>query len=108
MKTAEKIKIICEERDIPIKSLAIDIDVPYSTLRDYIFGVSKNIPFDVVVKICNKLDISVEAVIDDEIKKEPSKDSSMNEDLKSFIDIAKKMNNDEIQAWLAVLRQRLQ
>ncbi len=64
---ANRILALCEEQGITLNNLSRRAAIPPSTLKNIIYGVSKN-PGVVTIKIiCDGLEISIEKFFDDDI-----------------------------------------
>ena len=55
----ERISELCVNRDISLSKLAYMAAIPPSTLKNIIYGKSKNTGIVTIANICNGLDISI-------------------------------------------------
>ncbi len=73
MKTTEavtqRILALCKEKNITINGLAHLSAVPPSTIKNIIYGVSKNPGITTIKMICDGLDISLIEFFDDDVFK---------------------------------------
>ncbi len=66
---AKRILNLCEERNITVNGLATLSAVPPSTVKNIIYGVSKNPGIVTIKMICDGFDISLDEFFADEIFK---------------------------------------
>lgn len=66
---AKRILNLCEERNITVNGLATLSAVPPSTVKNIIYGVSKNPGIVTIKMICDGFDISLDEFFSDEIFK---------------------------------------
>ncbi|MGN0612847.1 MAG: helix-turn-helix domain-containing protein [Porcipelethomonas sp.] len=73
MKTTEavtqRILALCKEKNITINGLAHLSAIPPSTIKNIIYGVSKNPGITTIKMICDGLDISLIEFFDDDVFK---------------------------------------
>lgn len=73
MKTIEavtqRILVLCKEKNITINGLAHLSAIPPSTIKNIIYGVSKNPGITTIKMICDGLDISLIEFFDDDVFK---------------------------------------
>ena len=56
---AQRLLLLCEERNLAVNALARSAAVPPSTLKNIINGVSKNPGVVTIKKLCDGLDITL-------------------------------------------------
>ena len=56
---AERILELCKERNMTVNGLALSAAVPPSTLKNILYGVSKNPGIVTIKMLCDGLDISL-------------------------------------------------
>ncbi len=64
---AKRITDLCNERDITVNALANLAAVPPSTVKNIIYGVSKNPGIATIKMLCDGLDITLIEFFDNEI-----------------------------------------
>ena len=64
-----------EEKDITIKEISEEADVPFSTLNTLLYGNSKDIKLSTAVKLARALDVSIDELIGAETINEVSRES---------------------------------
>ena len=64
---AVRIQELCQERNITINGLANMAAVPPSTLKNIIYGISKNPGIATIKMLCDGLDISLVEFFDAEV-----------------------------------------
>ena len=64
-----------EEKDITIKEISEEADVPFSTLNTFLYGDSKDIKLSTAVKLAKSLNVSVDELIGAETINEVSRES---------------------------------
>ena len=64
---AKRITDLCNERDITVNALANLAAVPPSTVKNIIYGVSKNPGIATIKMLCDGLDITLIDFFNDEI-----------------------------------------
>lgn len=64
---AERIIMLCDERHMTVNSLANISAVSPSTIKNIIYGASKNPGIATIKMLCDGLEISVQDFFDDEI-----------------------------------------
>ena len=64
-----------EEKDITIKEISEESDVPFSTLNTFLYGNSKDIKLSTAVKLAKALNVSIDELIGAETINEVSKES---------------------------------
>lgn len=62
-----RIKQMCKERKISVNRLANISGIAPSTIKNILYGVSKNAGIVTIAKICDGLDISLREFFDDEM-----------------------------------------
>jgi len=60
----KRIKELCEERGITINKLAVQSNIPPSTLKNIIYGQVENTGVDTISKVCEGLGISIKQFFD--------------------------------------------
>lgn len=63
----ERLLSLCKERNITINALSRLSAVPPSTLKNIVYGVSKNPGVVTIKMLCDGLDISVEEFFGDDV-----------------------------------------
>ena len=64
-----------EEKDITIKEISEEADVPFSTLNTFLYGESKDIKLSTAVKLAKALNVSIDELIGAETINEVSRES---------------------------------
>ena len=64
-----------EEKDITIKEISEEADVPFSTLNTFLYGDSKDIKLSTAVKLAKALNVSIDELIGAETINEVSRES---------------------------------
>ena len=64
-----------EEKDITIKEISEEADVPFSTLNTFLYGNSKDIKLSTAVKLAKALNVSIDELIGAETINEVSRES---------------------------------
>lgn len=64
-----------EEKDITIKDISEEADVPFSTLNTFLYGDSKDIKLSTAVKLAKALNVSIDELIGAETINEVSRES---------------------------------
>ena len=64
-----------EEKDITIKEISEEADVPFSTLNTFLYGESKDIKLSTAVKLSKALNVSIDELIGAETINEVSRES---------------------------------
>lgn len=67
----DRIRTLCEERNISYYSLAYKSRVPITTIMNIIHGTTKNPGIFTIIRICNGLDITIQELLE-EMKMEES------------------------------------
>ncbi|MFI3238506.1 MAG: helix-turn-helix transcriptional regulator [Lachnospiraceae bacterium] len=62
-----RIEILCERKGINFSRLAYRAGIPPTTLKNILYGVSKNPGIVTITKLCNGLDMSVIDFFSDEL-----------------------------------------
>lgn len=62
-----RIENMCKERKISVNKLANISGIAPSTIKNILYGMSKNTGIVTIAKICNGLDISLKEFFDDEM-----------------------------------------
>ncbi len=62
-----RIKNLCQENDMTVNALSVKAGMPRSTLKNIIYGKSKNTGIVTIQLICDALDISITDFFNDEI-----------------------------------------
>lgn len=64
-----------EEKDITIKDISEEADVPFSTLNTFLYGDSKDIKLSTAVKLARALNVSIDELVGAETINEVSRES---------------------------------
>ena len=64
-----------DEKDITIKDISEESDVPFSTLNTFLYGNSKDIKLSTAVKLAKALNVSIDELIGAETINEVSRES---------------------------------
>lgn len=64
-----------EEKDITIKDISEEADIPFSTLNTFLYGDSKDIKLSTAVKLAKALNVSIDELIGAETINEVSRES---------------------------------
>ena len=57
-----------DEKDITIKDISEESDVPFSTLNTFLYGNSKDIKLSTAVKLAKALNVSIDELLENDIK----------------------------------------
>ena len=67
---AKRIEELCEQNNITINGLATQAAVPPSTIKNIIYGVSRNPGIVTIKMLCDGLDISIQDFFDSPLFKD--------------------------------------